>query len=193
VAGSVALFSATLLLAGRPHSRRSAWLLPLIGALGAGCLTTWAQQSLINSRFTGEWLWVALLGLLNVLVLAQAVLQQGSSQRWRGRMGAWLQARSGTWLLAAGFATAVMAVQLAFDGRYRGFPSAALLLPALIYCCWPAPVPLRQTLLLMVLIGLCLPAQLYQETLSNAQALGWAAVCALILLALWRSLRSRRA
>ncbi|MCY1393811.1 hypothetical protein D9M71_87180 [compost metagenome] len=78
-----------------------------------------------------------------------------------------------------------------FDARYRSFPSAALLLPALVYLFRPVAAPRREIALLAVLIGAGIVPQLYEETLGNVQAIGWAAVSALLLAALWRSLRLR--
>lgn len=84
-----------------------------------------------------------------------------------------------------------MMLALVFDARYRSFPSAALLLPALLYSCRPVAGPCREIALLMVLIGLGILPQLYQETLLNAEALGWALVSLLLAVALGRSLLLR--
>ena len=54
------------------------------------------------------------------------------------------------------------------------------------------PVARREAGLLAALIGLSIPLQLYQEGLSNLQALGWALVCLLLSAALLRSLRLSR-
>ena len=78
---------------------------------------------------------------------------------------------------------------LVFDPRYRSFPTAALLLPALFYLCRPVPVKPREAALLAALIGLGIVPQLYQEGLSNLQALGWALVSGLLAAALLRALR----
>ncbi|MNF97756.1 hypothetical protein D3C84_805960 [compost metagenome] len=78
---------------------------------------------------------------------------------------------------------------LVFDARYRSFPSAALLLPALVYLCRPVAAPRREITLMAVLIGAGIVPQLYEETLGNLQAIGWAAVSTILLAALWRSLR----
>ncbi|MDT4874977.1 hypothetical protein FQZ97_1103170 [compost metagenome] len=51
--------------------------------------------------------------------------------------------------------------------------------------------PRREIALMAVLIGAGIVPQLYQETLGNLQAIGWAAVNALLLAALWRCLRVR--
>lgn len=189
---SLALFGASLLLAGNPGSTRNALLLPVTAALGAACTALWLELAGITSRFAGEWLWAALLTGLNLLVLAHAALGLGSRQGWRASAHAWLQARGHWWLLATGFAGAVLMLGLVFDARYRSFPSAALLLPAVVYLLAPVRVPRREVTLLAALIGAGIAPQLYQETLSNWQAIGWAITSTLLLLALLRSLRLSR-
>ena len=69
---------------------------------------------------------------------------------------------------------AVLMLGLVFDPRYRSFPSAALLLPALFYLCRPVALARREAGLLAALIAAGIPLQLYQEGLRNQQALGWA-------------------
>lgn len=187
VSGLIAL--ATLLLAGRPASTRAALLLPLLAALGAGCIGLWGELARVTSRYSGEWLWAVFLLGLNAVVLAHAALALAAKAGWRARLFAWLEARAGYWLTAAGFAGAVLMLSLVFDARYRSFPSAALLLPALVYLCRPVPGPRREIALLTALIGAGIVPQLYQETLGNLQAIGWALVSALLVAALWRSLR----
>ena len=78
------------------------------------------------------------------------------------------------------------------DSRYRSFPSVALLLPALVYLCRPVRAPRREIALLTVIIGAGIAPQLYQEGLHNLQAIGWALTSALLVAALWRSLRHSR-
>ncbi|SDJ68107.1 beta (1-6) glucans synthase [Pseudomonas indica] len=189
----VVLTIATLLLAGRPVSLASACLLPPLAALGAGCIGQWAELARVTSRFPGEWLWAALLVGLNLLVLMHAALALSARGNGRERLFGWLERRGGWWLVASGFAGAVMMLALVFDARYRSFPSAALLLPALVYLCRPVSGPRREIALLAVLIAAGLVPQLYQEKLVNLQALGWALVSALLVAALWRSLRAERA
>ncbi len=189
---SLGLFAASLALAGRPASTRAALLLPPVAALGAACIGLWAELALITSRYLAEWLWAAALIGLNLLVLAHASLSLSSHSGWRARAYAWLQARAGWWLLASGFAGAVLMLALVFDARYRSFPSAALLLPALFYLCRPVAAPRREIALLAVFVGAGIVPQLYEETLGNLQAIGWAAVSLLLLGALWRSLRLAR-
>lgn len=194
--GSLLLACAALLLAGRPQSVRGALLLPPLAGLGAACLLLWSELALITSRFAGEWLWAGLLLALNLVVLMHALLCLDPQRGWRLRLFDWLQARAGWWLLAAGFGGAVLMLGLVFDPRYRSFPSAALLLPALFYLCRPVALAHREAGLLAALIAAGIPLQLYQEGLRNQQALGWALVSLLLALALLRSLRlpaSRRA
>ena len=186
------LLLAALLLAGRPASSRAALLLPLVAAFGAACSLGWSELALVTSRYWGEWLWAAALLGLNLLVLAHTVLALSSRQGWRERAFAWLEARGGWWLVAAGFAGAVLMLGLVFDSRYRSFPSVALLLPALVYLCRPVRAPRREIALLTVIIGAGIAPQLYQEGLHNLQAIGWALTSALLVAALWRSLRHSR-
>ncbi|SIQ34443.1 Exo-beta-1,3-glucanase, GH17 family [Aquipseudomonas alcaligenes] len=186
------LMLAALLLAGRPASPRAALLLPLVAGLGAACSLGWSELALITSRYWGEWLWATALLGLNLLVMAHAILALSSRNGWRERVFAWLEARGGWWLAAAGFAGAVLMLGLVFDSRYRSFPSLALLLPALVYLCRPVRAPRREIALLTVIIGAGIAPQLYQEGLHNLQAIGWALTSALLVAALWRSLRHSR-
>lgn len=82
-----------------------------------------------------------------------------------------------------------MMLALVVDARYRSFPSVALVLPALVYLCHPVGGYSREVALLALLISAGIAPQLYQETLSNWQALGWAITSLLLVAALWRSLR----
>jgi hypothetical protein len=144
---------------------------------------------LVTSRYLGEWLWAGALIVLNLLVLSHAALWLSNHKGWRARVFNWLHSRGALWLTLSGFAGAVMMLALVVDARYRSFPSAALLLPALVYLCSPVSGYRREIALLALLIGACIAPQLYQETLSNWQALGWALTCVLLVAALWRSLR----
>ncbi|MBD9424883.1 beta (1-6) glucans synthase [Pseudomonas sp. PDM15] len=186
------LLLAALILAGRPTSTRAALLLPLTAAFGAACALGWSELALITSRYWSEWLWAAALLGLNLLVLAHAVLALSARGGWRERAFAWLEARGGWWLAAAGFAGAVLMLGLVFDSRYRSFPSLALLLPALAYLCRPVRAPRREIALLTIIVGAGIAPQLYQEGLHNLQAIGWALTSTLLVGALWRSLRLSR-
>lgn len=192
LAASLAPFLLILVLGGRPLATRSAVLLPLLAATGAACIGLWSELAWVTSRLPGEWLWAAALLGLNLLVASHAALALATRSGWRARLFAWLDAHAGWWLTAAGFAGAVMMLALVVDARYRSFPSAALLLPALVYLCRPVGGPRREIALLALLIGAGIAPQLYQETLENGQALGWALVSTLLVAALWRSLRLAR-
>ncbi|RXU70141.1 MULTISPECIES: glycoside hydrolase family 17 protein [Pseudomonas] len=187
------IFLGTLVLGGPVRTRRAALLLPLLGALAACAIGTWAELARVTSRFTGEWVWAALLLGLNLLVLSHAALTLSPRQGWRQRAFNALEQRAGWLLAAAGFAAAVMMLELVFDPRYRSFPSAALVLPALVYLCRPVRVPRREIALLTFILGAGIAPQLYQEGLANQQAWGWALVSLLMVAALWRSLRARLA
>lgn len=189
---SLTLFGAALVLAGRPASTRAAFLLPLLAALGAGCIGLWGELARITSRFVGEWAWAAFLVGLNLVILAHGALALSARQGKRAAWYLWLQRRGGWWLSAAGFAGAILMLGLVFDARYRSFPSAAILLPALFYLFRPVAVPRRETALLAVFIGAGIVPQLFEETLSNLQAILWAVSSLLLLGALWRSLRISR-
>ncbi len=155
-------------------------------------MALWLELGVITSRHLGEWLWTGALLMLNAVALAHVALMLGSESTWRRRARTWLDAKAGLILLATGFAGAVMALALVFDARYRSFPSAALLFPALVYLARPAIASRRETTLLTALVAACIAPQLYQEGLENGQALGWALVCLLVTLALWRSLHQSK-
>ncbi|MNH04102.1 hypothetical protein D3C79_633800 [compost metagenome] len=128
---------------------------------------------------------------LNLIVLAHGALALAQRQGWRERVFAWLEARAGGWLLAAGFAAAVSMLALVFDPRYRSFPSTALVLPAVVYLLRPVRGPRAEIGLLAFIVGAGIAPQLFREGLNNQQALVWAGVSVLMVGALWRSLRVR--
>ena len=185
----LALLLSTLLLGGRVATTRSALLLPALGAVAGCSIVAWAELASVTSRFAGEWLWAGLLIGVNLIVLTHAALALGQKEGWRGRLFNALERRAGWWLAGAGFAAAVMMLGLVFEPRYRSFPSAALLLPALVYLIRPVRGPRRELGLLAFIIGAGIPVQLYREGLNNQQAWIWALVCVLIVLALTRSVR----
>ncbi|MOA02922.1 hypothetical protein D3C78_1223990 [compost metagenome] len=80
---------------------------------------------------------------------------------------------------------------LVFDPRYRSFPSAALMLPAVVYLLRPVRGPRAEIGLLAFIVGAGIAPQLFREGLNNQQALVWAGVSVLMVGALWRSLRVR--
>ena len=189
-----ALFIATLVLGGRVRHTRAALLLPALGAVAGCSIVAWAELASVTSRFVGEWIWAGLLVALNLIVLAHAALALGDRSGWRGRWFNAFERRAGWWLAAAGFAGAVMMLGLVVEPRYRSFPSAALLLPALVYLLRPVKDgPRREFGLLAFIVGAGIPLQLYREGLNNQQAWAWALVSALMVLALWRSLRTKTA
>ncbi|OLF54947.1 beta (1-6) glucans synthase [Pseudomonas chlororaphis] len=187
------IFLATLILGGRVRSTRSALLLPLLGALAACSIGAWGELARVTSRFAGEWFWAGLLLALNLLVLAHAALSLSAKTGWREGAFKHLEKHAGWLLAAAGFAAAVMMLELVFDPRYRSFPSAALVLPALVYLFRPVRAPRREIALLTFIVGAGIAPQLYREGLENQQAWGWALVSLLMVAALWRSLRVRKA
>lgn len=186
------LGAALLLLGGRPASARAALAQPLGMALGATCLGLWCAQAWVICTFLDEWLWAAYLAILNLLVMAHLALALGAHEGWRGRLFRGLEVRGGWWLLASGFAGAVWMLALVFDARYRNFPNAALLFPALFYLYRPVATPRREATLLAVLIAASIVPQLALEGLDNLQAVLWAGICALLAGALLRGLRQER-
>ncbi|WP_339507566.1 glycoside hydrolase family 17 protein [Pseudomonas sp. RL_35y_Pfl2_P42] len=185
------IFLGTLILGGRVRNTRSALVLPLLGALAACSIGAWGDMARVTTRFASEWLWVGLLTALNLKVLAHAALTLSARTGWRERAFNLLERRAG-WLVAtAGFAAAVMMLEMVFDARYRSFASMAFILPALVYLCRPVSVPRREIALLTLIIGAGIAPQLFEEGLQNQQALGWALVSGLMVAALWRCLRVR--
>ncbi len=178
---------ASLLLAGRPNSYAKALLLPLSSALGAAVIALWCEQALITSRFVSEWIWTALILVLNLILVSHAALLLGTAQGWRAALCQWLENRASWWLLISGFAAAVMMIELVFDPRYRSFPSVGLAFPTLFFLCRPAPGPSKKYRLLAVMIALGVIPQLWQEGLANYYALAWAVLSLLLVCALWRS------
>ncbi|QCI11252.1 beta (1-6) glucans synthase [Pseudomonas putida] len=190
---SAALMLAMLWLAGRPASTGAALLMPLLAAFGTACLGLWGELMRTHARFAGEWAWALALVGLNLLVLMHGLLGLAHRDGWRERLFAWLQARAGWLLLAAGFAAAVSMLAMVFDPRYRSFPTAALALPALLYALRPVVASRAEVALLASIVGVGVLPQLYREGLENQQAWGWALVGVVMTLALWRSWRLCRA
>jgi hypothetical protein len=185
------IFLGTLVLGGRVRSTRAALVLPLFAALAACSIGVWGDLARVTTRFTSEWLWVALLTALNLLVLVHAALTLSPRTGWRGQAFNALERRAG-WLVAViGFTAAVSMLELVFDPRYRSFPSVAFILPSLVYLCRPVSVPRREIALLTFIIGAGIAPQLFREGLQNQQAWGWALVSVLMVAALWRCLRER--
>lgn len=209
---SVGIVAAVLLLAGLPRSMSAALWLPLLAALGSGCITHWLQVTTLAARDHWEWLWALALMALNLVVMLQMAMRLGVRTT---RFDDWLQRHAGLWLLLSGYAGAVLAMQLGLDARYRLFPSAMLLLPALVYALRPTPLAARSGWLLILIIVVMLPLQMWEEGygnirnrvdlrlvdqgylllrawFSNVQAVGWALVSLLLVVALWRGVRTSR-
>ena len=185
----VAIVFSTLFVAGPVTGRRAAVGVPLLGAFGAGSIGLWGETSRIDCLTLGDWVWMALLVALNLLVLGYTALSLANRSGWRAGLFAWLDARSGWWLSSTGFSAAVMMLALVFDPRYRSFPTAALVMPAVVFALRPVPGPRNELTLLGAIIALGVPIQLAREGLQNQQAWGWALVSALMALALWRSVK----
>lgn len=189
LAFSALLGAACLVVGGRPRHAHASVIQPLGVALGATCLGFWCAQALVICTFLDEWLWAAYLTLLNLLAMLHLSLALGAREGWRGRLFGLVEARAGGYLLASGFAGAVWMLALVFDARYRNFPNAALLFPALFYLYRPVATPRREATLLAGLIAAGIVPQLALEGLDNLQAVLWAAIAALLAGALWRGLR----
>ncbi len=177
----------------RPASSRAALLLPLVAALGAACSLGWSELALVGPAATGAsgcgrrpcsastcWCW--------------------RTPSWpcrRARAGrasfAWLEARGGWWLVAAGFAGAVLMLGLVFDSHLTAAS------PAWPCCCrrWFACGRCVRR------AARCRPADrdhrrrhragcTRKACRNNLQAIGWALTSALLVAALWRSLRHSR-
>ena len=182
----------TLVVVGLPATREAALVVPVLAVLGGSCIALWWQQAAYANRDHWEWLWTLLLTAINLIVLWRAGLALASAASWRGRVFLRCERWAGKLLLLTGFIAAVLMLQLVFDARYRQFPSEILLLPALVFMRWPTAAPRRETVLLMVVIALGIPIQLWQETLQNTQAIGWSLVSAALVYSLSRSLRTKR-
>jgi exo-beta-1,3-glucanase (GH17 family) len=182
-----------LSMAGRPRTIAGALYVPSLAVLGGVCFALWLQLAVQDNRNYWEWLWTLVLLLLNSLVLLRAMLLSAQGSGWRATLFSQLQQRASTLLVALGFVAAVLTLQLVFDARYREFPSYILLLPALTYARWPAlNAPQRELRLLAAIIGTGVPWIVWQEKITNTQALGWAAVALLLTFSLWRSSRTIR-
>jgi exo-beta-1,3-glucanase (GH17 family) len=165
-----------LLLAG------SGWRAPgavLLAAAAANGVVFHLQQMRLFSRSATETGWFLLLAAVAL------VLGWLGCRRLRGSPRArWHDALIGS---AAALA-AIEMLGLAFDSRYRHFPLAVFVAPAL--AAWlfaPRSGPWRErNRALGLLLVLCMPAVLWQETLLNLQALGWLAVSGVMAAGLLR-------
>ena len=174
--GAALLLGAGLLLAG------GGWRAPgamLIAALAANGVVFHLQQMRLFSRSATETGWFLLLA-----ALAFALGWLGC-RRLRGRPPArWHEALIG--IIAA--LAAIEMLGLAFDARYRHFPLAVFAAPALVAWLFaPRAGPWRErNRALGMLLVLCMPVVLWQETPLNLQALGWLAVSVVMAVGLLR-------
>ena len=187
---SMAIALGVLLLVGWPRDTRAAATIPPLAMLAGICMALWLLQARNDNRDHWEWAWTFLLIAVNLLAVMRAAMELISTQSWRRSLLARYERYAGHAMLCAGFVGAALMAQLVFDARYRQFPSYAILLPALIYARWPVAAPRRETLFLFAVIAIGIPFQLFEEKLTNIQALGWAAASALLAAALWRSSRT---
>jgi hypothetical protein len=151
----------------------------LLAAVAANGVVFHLQQMRLFSRSATETGWFLLLAALAL------VLGWIGARRLRGRPPArWHDALIGT---AAALA-AIEMLGLAFDSRYRHFPLAVFAAPAL--AAWlfaPHGGPWRErNRALGLLLVLCMPVVLWQETPLNLQALGWLAVTGVMAAGLLR-------
>lgn len=170
----------TLFLAGRPNDCMKALALPWLGVLAGVSLACWARQADVGARYLGEWLWAAGLGATSLALLAEAALRLGAGGGWRSRLQSLLLRWRAHLALAAGFATAVEAIWMVFDPRYRSFATAGLLVPALLLLWRPAALPPRTARLLMAVCVVSIPVQLVREGWQNPYAWSWAMTVAVM-------------
>ena len=192
LAASGLAYMLALVLAGVPERRRDALTLPLMAATGAAALGMWLVLTAVTARTLTDWLWAFALAGLDLIVLAYAVLGLGRRTAWRARLFEALRVRSGKWLMASGFVAAVLMLGMVFDPRYRSFPTAALWVPALVFALRPAAIPANEGRLLTLIVALGIAPQMVMEGPGNPQAWGWAAVSAMMAVALWRGVRAGR-
>ena len=195
---SLAIALGVLVFFGRPNDAQAAVLMPALAALAGACSSLWLLLAKFDNRDYWEWAWTMVLLVINALAIFRAALEltarpvSQQQKTWQQKIFAQYARYANIGLLLIGFAGAVTMAQLVFDARYRQFPSYIILLPALVYLRWPVSVPRREILLLLGVIAVGIPLQLIEETFENIQALGWAAVSALLAAALWRSSRTSR-
>lgn len=189
---SLAIALGVLVLLGRPHDVQSAVWIPVLAALAGTCASLWLLLAKFDNRDYWEWAWTCALLLINALAILRAMFELTARDAWQQKIFSKYARHANLGLLLGGFVGAVLMAQLVFDARYRQFPSYIILLPALIYLRWPVAMPRRETFLLLLVIGIGVPLQLFEETFENIQALGWAVASTLLAAALWRSSRTNR-
>lgn len=174
LAVTIALLGGVVLLAGKPL-QGNATRVALIATFAAGCLGSWLYQVFLDSRHWGEWLWFGTLFGLNLVFTARLMLFLNPAvSGWRFALQTWLAHHSQTLLVLLGIIAVWLTMAQIFDPRYRSFPTTALLIPALAYLLFPVRGPRLELGIFATLVALSLPIMLWQETLLNVQALGWA-------------------
>ncbi len=201
VAGAAALL--LLVIAGAP-SAGAVPLAPLLIGLGSALAAYHLRQGEISCRNGLEWAWNWAETALSLGCVAAAALALNKpDQGWRASLIALAGRHSHSLAVGIGFCAAVTALGLAFEPRYRSFPAAVYLAPALALLClgrlsWLKTGPALK--LLGGLLLLSLPVITYRELIAhrqeltllvmNEQALGWLLVSLLLAVAL---LMGRRA
>ncbi|MBF0426395.1 MAG: hypothetical protein HQL66_11325 [Magnetococcales bacterium] len=191
----------------RPLAGWRWFALAACGHAGVGVVYFYVRQLAHAAITWPDWLF-GLAGdaiiLLALLLLGIILIAPGS--RWATtvppdllRTRAWLLGRlppgmsldppERLWGLLRGLtliSAAVMALPLAADGRYREFPIAFFLAPALLL--WHHPPAGRQPLEAWLggMLALCIPLGLAVETLANREALAWNGVLLLLVIPLRR-------
>jgi len=187
LAASAGLLAALLFAAGLPRTR-PALLTPVVAA-AAGSLTVYhLHYGAVAARNGAEWAWVVAEALLALAAGLLLILRVSAPEAgWRRRLLRLTERNAGQILLGLGFCAAVGTLQLAFDPRYRDFPFAVYLVPALGLLWLKVRGGLAARPEFPVLGGLLIlgaPVVLVRETLANGPALAWVTVSLLLAAAL---------
>lgn len=175
------------------------WLAPL--AMAGGCaLGLQLEQYAIDSRHGGEHLWATAVLIIAFAAQMQALRALTAPARGGTPLHATLTALGESRLLpelpwlGLVLAAAVESAGLMFDARYRSFPNAGFLMPALLalFVAWrqarSAPSPTnderREERAFGLLFLLAAAVIAYNETLANRQALLWVSINLLLAAAL---------
>lgn len=143
----------------------------LVAAAGASAVVFHLHQMQLYSRGIPESLWFLALALASLAATALFTHRGSGAARWRDAV-----------LLCALALAAVEMIGLAVDARYRHFPLAPFLVPAIAAWVFRVADPLaraRVRVLGLLLLG-SVPLVLWQETLLNTQALLWCCLAALM-------------
>jgi hypothetical protein len=187
---SLGLAGALLLAAGAPRGPGGARA-PLAALAGGALVAYHLHYAVVSARGWAEWAWMGAEAVLALTVsLWLALRATAPAGGWRSRLVAMLDREGGRLALAVGFGASVVALQLAFEPRYRDFPYWVYLVPALglLALAVRGALPRRPELpLLGVILLLAAPVVVVQETLANGPALAWVAVSLVLAAALlWR-------